>query len=552
MNIFRKIYEAFFKKGNVKINSNVVSSYGDLSIQDLYSIIQDVKNIAQDRQQRLAEYRSMLADGTTLSAVELMAEDATQTDPDTGFSVWISCPDFPELEKEMNDFLHYNFNSEINLYAIAFNIIAFGDAYISTFYSDEAYKLAGNRVGDYFEIDTSEFVTHLFHYGKPAGFLVKKNENSSRDQFDEQIILDEKDFIHFSADNGLNYAKISVESINNNGSISSQAYTVKYGNSFLEAARSYYKTINLFKDLMMLARLTRSQFYRLVSVDVGQADDRETTRMIKEVRDVISNSQTIQPKIGINTLSSPMSTGGNVYFPTRNGKGSVSMETVGGDFNVSEMADLDYFDNQYMAALKVPKQFLGQSEDLPSGLGESSLTRLDIRYARTVKRIQKILADGIRKLILWKFQLDNLDSIINNNYEINSIPDFQICFHPVSSAESVERAELIEQQTNKVEKLLDILDKIDPDNKINRLDILPFLVDNMALNKNLANMIKKYIYQNNNQNNNLNSNDNNINDSFNHHNNLNKFKSSISKIKNTKQNLNDNLNDDYFLYQLDK
>ena len=489
MAIFKKLFESFFKKGNVVVNSNVLPSYGDLNVQDLYQLIQDIKNVAQDRKNRLAEYRSMLADATTLSAVELMAEDATQPDPDTGFSVWISCPQFPTLEKEMNDFLHINFNSEINLYAIAFNLVVFGDAYVSTFYSDEAYKLAGNRVGDYFEIETSEFVTHIFHYGKPAGFIVNKNQNSARKQYEEQVILDEKDFIHFSADNGLNYARVALEIQDDKTNQTTQTYTVKYGNSFLEAARTLYKTLDLYKDLMMLARLTRSQFYRIFTVDVGNADDRETTRIVKEIRDVISNSQTIQPKVGINTLTSPMSSGGNIYLPSRNGRNSVACETIGGDFNVSEMADLEYFDDAYLAALKVPKQFLGQSEELPSGLGESSLTRLDIRYARTVMRIQKYLSIGIRKLLIWKFQLDNFD----NSCKPNEIPDFKVCFRQVSSAEALERAEYLEQQNNRITQLIDILTTIDEDNKINKYQIIPFLVDNLALPEPLANMIKNNI-----------------------------------------------------------
>ena len=528
MSIFKKIYEAFFKKGTTQVNSNVIRSYGDLNAQDLYALIQNIKAISQERKDRLSEYRSMLSDGITLSAVELMAEDATQPDPDTGKSLWVTCPNYPELEKEINDFLTNKFNIETNLYAIAFNIAAFGDAYISTFYSDEAYKKAGNRIGDYFQIETSEFITHLFHYGKPAGFLVQKNENSARTQQDEQIILDEKDFIHFSSDNGLNYGKIALETQDQNGNTITQEYTVKYGNSFLEGARAYYKTINLFKDLMMLARLTRSQFYRLVSIDVGTADDRETTRMIKEVRDVISNSQSIQPKVGINTISSPMSTGGNVYFPTRNGKGSVSMETVGGDFNVSEMADLDYFDNQYYGALKVPKQFLGQSEDLPAGIGESSLTRLDIRYARTIKRIQKAIKEGIYKLILWKFNLDGFD----HNFTI--IPEFTIRMHNISSAESIEQNEALEQQTNKIEKLLDIIERIDEDNKFNKYDILPYIIDNMSLSESLTKLLKEKI------NNTLNNNqqDNIIEDSLTH-NNINNIKQQIKHNRNKQQDYSD-------------
>ena len=532
MNIFRRIYESFFKKGQTQIASNIIRSYGDLNSQDLIQLLSQIRQVSQERKDRLTEYRQMLSDGITLSAIELMAEDATQPDPETNKSIWITCPQAPQLEKEMNDFLQINFNAETNLYAIAFNIAAFGDAYLSTFYSDPQYKKSGNRIGDYFEIETAEFITHLFHYGKPAGFLSIKNPQSARYQQDEQIILDEKDFIHFTADNGLNYAKIQLQTQDNNNNQITQEYTIKYGNSFLEAARANYKTLGIFKDLMMLARLTRSQFYRLVSIDVGQADDRETTRMIKEVRDVISNSQSIQPRQSINTMSAPLSTGGNVYFPTRNGKGSVSMETVGGDFNVSEMADLDYFDDQYYGSLKVPKQFLGQADELPSGIGESSLTRLDIRYARTIKRLQKAIKEGINKLLIWKFNLDNF------NTKLTTIPEYQIRMKEVSSAESIEQAEALEQQTNKIEKLLDIIERIDEQNLINKYDILPYLITNIFPNSELNQILKNHI-------NNLTTNNKqqtNIQDNFNNkqhknnkqRNNINELKSNIKRIRNNK------------------
>lgn len=497
MNIFRRIYESFFKKGQTQIASNVIRSYGDLTTQDILQLLNSIKQVSQERQTRLTEYRQMLSDGITLSAIELIAEDATQPDPETNKSIWITCPEYPQLEKEINNFLQINLNAETTLYAIAFNLAAFGDAYLSTFYSDPGYKKSGNRIGDYFEIETAEFITHLYHYGKPAGFLTTKNPQSARFQQDQQIILDEKDFIHFSADNGLNYAQIQLQTQDSNNNTITQDYTIKYGNSFLEAARQNYKTLGLFKDLMMLARLTRSQFYRLVSIDVGQADDRETTRMIKEVRDVISNSQTIQPYKSINTLSAPLSTGGNVYFPTRNGKGSVSMETVGGDFNVSEMADLNYFDDQYYGALKVPKQFLGQSDELPSGLGESTLTRLDIRYARTIKRLQKAIKDGINKLIIWKFNLDNF------NTNLNTLPTYQINMKSVSSAENIENAEYYDQQSNKIDKLLDIIERIDTQEQINKYKLLPHILQYLntptQLNQTIKDNINTILHNNNTQ-----------------------------------------------------
>lgn len=483
-NFFSSLFESFFKRGSTRINTSIARSYNDLTTQDLYTLLQNIKQVSKDRKTRISEYRAMLSDGITLSAIELIAEDATQQDPERGETVWISCPENSVLEKEMNEFLREKVKIETMAFAIAFNVAAFGDCYLNTFADDETYKQSGGRVGDYFEIETAEFVTHLYSYGKPSGYLLEENPNSSRRNNDSfsNVIVGERNYIHFSADNGMNYAKVAVSTQDSvTGEVSDKIYTIRYGNSFLEAARSYYKITTTLQDLLLLSRLTRSQFYRLFSVEVGAADDRETTRIIKELRDVVSTSQTVQPNTSISTVASPMSTGGNVYFPTRNGKGSVSVDTIGGDFNVSEMADVDFLNNKYAGALKVPKAFLGTTDDMPSGLGDTTLTRLDIRYARTVKRLQRIIKTGIHNLILWKCSLDNIVP-----------PEFTVKMYQCSSIEEDERSQMIEAQMTKLNNLLDMLDRIDEDQKINRLAILPYLI-NTYNDKTLYNFLKDNI-----------------------------------------------------------
>ena len=66
------------------------------------------------------------------------------------------------------------------------------------------------------------------------------------------------------------------------------------------------------------------------------------------------------------------------------------------------------FDERYFGALKVPKQFLGQADEMPGGIGDTTLTQLDIRYARTVKRCQRIIKSGLKDLIYWFCSIHNI------------------------------------------------------------------------------------------------------------------------------------------------
>ena len=128
-----------------------------------------------------------------------------------------------------------------------------------------------SRLGEYFEIENPKFVSHVYKFGKPAGFYVKEeNKESSRTVYDK--LMSEKDFIHFTADKGMNREKIQIEHMGENGEPEVKSYTIRYGSSFLESARTYFRTMMLLNDILLISRLSRSQFYRLFQIEVGASD----------------------------------------------------------------------------------------------------------------------------------------------------------------------------------------------------------------------------------------------------------------------------------------
>lgn len=353
-------------------------------------VLTSLRQFSNDRESRIADYRQMLTDGVTMSAVELISEDASLIDADTGLAAWVDSADNPDFAEMATDFLKNKLRINDIIYPLAFNIVAFGECFLDTNYSNEGYRKEYN-VGDYFTIAEPEDVIHIYRYGVPLGYLHRKDSVTDK-------LLPERSYIHFISD------RANKEYIDANA----DSY-IQYGASFLEAARPYYKQRQLLDDLLILARLTRSSFYRLFSVDVGSASSQDTARMIRELKTAVSSKQSINVSTEVfSSRSSPILTGGNVYFPTRNGQGAVTVQEVGGEVNVSALADIDYFDDRYYGALKVPKQFLGQSDEAPGGLGDTTLTQLDIRYARTVKRCQRIIKSGIKDLVYWYCSIHNI------------------------------------------------------------------------------------------------------------------------------------------------
>ena len=364
-------------------------------LEDIFSnrennLLVSLRELSNDRESRIKDYKEMLKDGVTMSAVELISEDASLIDADTGLAAWVESSDNPDFAEMTTDFFKNKLRINDIIYPIAFNIVTFGECFLDTNYSNIGYRKEYN-VGDYFTISEPEDVVHVYRYGVPLGYLHKKDKITDK-------LLPERSYIHFISD------RANKDYIDDNG----ESY-IQYGASFLEAARPYYKQRQLLDDLLILARLTRSSFYRLFSVDVGAASSQDTARMMRELKTAVSSKQSINVSTEVfSSKSSPILTGGNVYFPTRNGQGAVTVQEVGGEVNVSALADIDYFDDRYYGALKVPKQFLGQSDEAPGGIGDTTLTQLDIRYARTVKRCQRIIKSGLKDLIYWYCSIHNI------------------------------------------------------------------------------------------------------------------------------------------------
>lgn len=402
------------------------------------NILTSLRELSNDRLSRIADYREMLKDGVTMSAVELISEDASLIDADTNLAAWVESADNPDFAEMATDFLKNKLRINDVIYPIAFNIVAFGECFINTNYSNEEYRKEYN-IGDFFTIVEPEDVIHIYRFGVPLGYLYRP-QNKDKTIVDNDKLLPERSYIHFISDRA-NKDYITPD----------QSSYIQYGASFLEAARPYYKQRQLLDDLLILARLTRSSFYRLFSVDVGAASSQDTARMMRELKTAVSSKQSINVSNEVfSSKSSPILTGGNVYFPVRNGQGAVTVQEVGGEVNVSALADIDYFDDRYYGALKVPKQFLGQSDEAPGGIGDTTLTQLDIRYARTVKRCQRIIKSGLKDLIYWFCSIHNILP-----------PSFSVEMPRILTAEDTRLSDIQKSEIEITSSILDLVKNVD-------------------------------------------------------------------------------------------
>lgn len=425
------------------------------------TFLSDLHTYAQTRSEQLDEYTTMLKDGVTLAAVNLIVEDATQLDLDTNMVAWVTSIDNPEFAKSMNDFLTNNFHINDIIYSIAYNVVAYGECFVKTHYDDLDGYLKYFHLGDYFMLEDIKKVSHLFKYGVPLGYIRRLKTDEGYSYIKDQI-LPEKSYIHFINDKG-NKEYLADEE---------EGLYIGYGTSLLEGAQYYYPQRQLLDDLILLSRLTRSSKYNLFKVEVGQATSQDTARMIREVKTAIQQRQEVSVSNQVfSSRNSPLLSGGNVYFPVRNGLGGVEVQQVADDPNVSSLKDIDYFNNNYYSALGVPQSFLGQTGELPAGLGDSTLTQLDIRYARLVKRVQRVLKNGIRDLIIWKCLIDDILP-----------PEFEVNMTHILTAEDDRRSKIITDSTQRIRDLFDMLQLIDPEilQKADKQKLLYFIFNSLG------------------------------------------------------------------------
>lgn len=281
--------------------------------------------------------------------------------------------------------------------------------------------------------------------GKTLAYMDVKRPN---------FLLDPVNLVSFSNNTGKYQVNFEVGPYNDDLA-SKQYYTLRRGESYLDNARTAWQVLSALEDILMLTRMTRSVLYRIFSVEVGSKGDTETTRILNQLKNRIKFEETINVKEKVyNSDLRQVPLGDSIFIPTRNGIGNIDIKTVGGDVNLKDAIDLDYFKDKLFAALRIPKAFLGFSDEGTGGMINTSLTRMDIRYARTIRGIQSILAEGLKDLCLTYLRLTRPESTLEE------LPDFKIVFTSINTEEDAQRNESKKVQIETLDKILETFENL--------------------------------------------------------------------------------------------
>lgn len=409
---------------------------------NVWQLISKLRDLNNNYKYKYAEYEAMADDVIIQSALELYADDSTQVDTKTERIVMIESED-KTLAADLNAFLE-SIEIESRIWNWAYSVSQYGDYFLKLYVDPDTHDIRiddntdpslimdlyedGIRVG-YAEEDTSEY-RNLKHRSNPNGL--------------DLIISSPDNFVHFMIRKSAKYDILELpiqDETDENGDPLIRKFTVVRGVSMVEGVRSIFRILQLLEDSLLAARIAKAEFIRVFNVEVGDSTPAQTTDTINSVKNLFDSKATFDVNSGryVSTKAyRPI--GDPIFNPTRNGKGSVTHENIGGDFQVRDIVDIDYFKNKLFSGLKIPKALLGFEESLPGGLGDNTLTRLDIRYSRSVKRVQNSLIVGIKDLCkIW---------LRVNNY--NNDADFKVVLQAPSTAEELGRLTEMDQKMSTI------------------------------------------------------------------------------------------------------
>jgi hypothetical protein len=185
-----------------------------------------------------------------------------------------------------------------------------------------------------------------------------------------------------------------------------------YGTSMLEKARRVWKQLVLAEDAMLIYRTSRAPERRVFKVFVGNMDDKDVEPYVQRVANKFKRDQIVDNKTGnVDLRFNQMAVDQDYFIPVRDAAQTMPIETLPGAANLSEIADIEYIQKKMVTALRIPKAYLGFEEPVGDG---KNLSLLDIRFARTINKIQKSMISELNKIAIIHLFILGFEDELNN------------------------------------------------------------------------------------------------------------------------------------------
>jgi ribosomal protein S24E len=190
-----------------------------------------------------------------------------------------------------------------------------------------------------------------------------------------------------------------------------------YGKSIAAGSHRIYRSLKMMEDAMMIYRLTRAPERRIFYVDTGNLPTSKAEMFMERLKQKFKKEKFYNSQKGtVDSRFNPMSMDEDYFVPTRNGIGT-KIETLPGASNLDQIEDVKYYRDKLMASLKIPKDYIVEKDKSPER--KANLSQLDVKFSRTIQRVQQSVEKGLESLAKRHLTLRGYPSSIVRELEIN-------------------------------------------------------------------------------------------------------------------------------------
>lgn len=488
---------------NIDKNNDTINNSND----DLLNMneINKFRLLKSNRNEKFNSFDLMAQDSRVASILNMYADDCTQYNQSSKI-IWAessdqNCADFVN---RLIDNLQLNKHAWSHIYSLC----KYGDLYLELFYDEERVKDL-NGSNSYFRPNGSTITEHIEMVRNPGGmfdlvshgktsFYVKVNsneenyeaisqgmqiyQNSSRPE--DNCLYPPDKYIHISLNDA--YSRFSNKYVlQNTETGEDEEFDIKEGTSILANAFKTWSELNLLEDSVLLNRLSKSAIIRLIQIEVGNTEGEDVQEVLKSLRDKISRSRYFDKSTGdFKNQANPGPLENIIYHATHKGNGAITHSTIGGDVNVKDLADIDYFLEKFAQSFPIPVAYLKQKNDDGGGLSAgTSLTKFDAKYGRTLKRIQSAYISGIIDLINVYAYKKGLSDYMNS---------FTIKMVSPSAVEDNERDEKLKNHTDMIRDIMQVVnDQNDAYKPETKKKMIAYLAQTLLQDQGLSDILQE-------------------------------------------------------------
>ena len=379
-----------------------------------------------------SEYDVMDQDAIIASALDILADESTLKN-DMGEVLQIRSAN-EDIQKILYNLFYDVLNIEFNLWMWIRQMCKYGDFFLKL---EIAEKFGVYNVIPYtaYHIERMEGFNdenpHEIKYKYAPDGLISLSSgmfpvpNSAGQMEDPSgIYFDNYEMAHFRLVSDVNY--------------------LPYGRAYIEPARKLFKQYTLMEDAMLIHRIARAPEKRIFYMNVGSIPPNEIETFMQKTISQLKRTPFLDEKTGDYNLKYNMQNMlEDFYIPIRGNDTSTKIETTPG-LAYDGIQDVEYLRDKLFAALKIPKAFLGYEEDIE---GKATLAAQDIRFARTIERLQRIVLSELNKIALVH--------LYTQGYTDETLTNFSLQLNSPSIVLEQEKIELLKGKTELAGQLLE-------------------------------------------------------------------------------------------------